>query len=79
MDKDYMDYKDFDMSGAKRGIHPIIARLQQNNSSEVPPMDLSNLFETDILEAMKSRANRPQELLHINAVLRALLNTMPTT
>lgn len=79
MDKDYEDYKNFDMSGAKRGIPPIIKKLQQSNREINSSIELSNLFENDVLEAMKLRANRPQELLHINAVLRVLLETMPTT
>lgn len=41
MDKDYQDYKDFDMSGATRGTPPQIAKLKANSDNAWLDEDLS--------------------------------------
>lgn len=41
MDKDYQDYKDFDMSGATRGTPPHIAKLKANSDNAWLDEDLS--------------------------------------
>lgn len=69
MDKDYQDYKDFDMTGATRGIPPQIARLQKQSET---PSD-SHLIEPDVWQLIRQNAGNPVQIAKINTVLRAML------
>lgn len=72
MDKDYQDYKDFDMSGATRGIPPQIARLQAKHKTEQIQSEV-DLIEPDVWQLLRQKASDPQEIAKVNGVLRALL------
>ncbi|STZ13735.1 Uncharacterised protein [Moraxella caviae] len=48
MDKDYQEYKDFDMTGAIRGIPPQIARLQAKNQTNVKT-EQARLLDDDVM------------------------------
>lgn len=66
MDKDFEDYKDFDMSGAVRGIPEHIRKLQARKREEA----VSNLFEPDVCDLLIKHKDEKER---INAMLRLLL------
>lgn len=72
MDKDYQDYKDFDMSGAKRGIPPQVARLQAKHKAEHTQSD-TDLIEPDVWQLIRKHAQNPTQIAKINGVLRTML------
>lgn len=70
MDKDYQEYKDFDMSGATRGVPVQIARLQAIQSE--PSSDI-HLIEPDVWQLIRQHAQNPVQIAKINGVLRTML------
>lgn len=71
MDKDYEDYKDFDMSGATRGLHPHIARLKQKNAlSASQPVEA---IEADVWQLIKQH-NNAQDMAKMNRMIRVLFS-----
>lgn len=69
MDK---DYQDFDMTGAKRGIPPQIARLQVQNKAKAE-IDERLLIEPDVWQLILKKADNATEIARVNQVLRAML------
>lgn len=70
MDKEAEYYENFDMRGAKRGIHPVIKALQQKNAAETTPPPI---FEADVVALLYRHADNRQDVQRINGILRALL------
>lgn len=62
IDKDYEDYKDFDMSGATRGIHPIIKAKQAENQAQ------KQGFDEDILDWISKQDKDTRD--YINGMVR---------
>lgn len=75
MDKDYQEYKDFDMTGATRGIPPQIARLQAKRKAEREQQGQSEIspIEPDVWQLILKKANNATEMAKINQVLRIML------
>lgn len=75
MDKDYQEYKDFDMTGAVRGIPPQVARIQAKNRAKnqtQEPLNFIEIFEPDVQELI-SKLKDKQTLEDINGFLRVYL------
>lgn len=68
MDKDYQEYKDFDMSGAVRGVPPQIARLQAKAKAE---REQKTLIDDDVWQLIQ-QSQDPRKADKINGVLRAM-------
>lgn len=66
MDKDYDDYKDFDMTGATRGIPTPIARLQKQAQIQPEP----SLIDPDVWQLIKAKADDKQKIADMNGFLR---------
>lgn len=70
MDKEAEYYENFDMRGAKRGVHPVIKSLQEKNAAGTTP---PHIFAADVVALLHQHANNSQDVQRINGVLRALL------
>lgn len=70
MDKDYQDYKDFDMTGATRGIPPQIARLQAKYQAEASN-EQSKVLDDDVLAWACTQDQSTRH--YINEMIRGLM------
>lgn len=73
IDKDYEDYKNFDMSGATRVIHPYIKRLQQQNQSKQSQITTqpTEAIDNDVWQLIKQHLHNAQEMAKMNNMIRA--------
>lgn len=76
MDKDYQDDKDFDMTGATRGIPPQIARRQAKHKTEQEPSAQGefSLIEPDVWQLIRQNADKASQIAKVNGVLRLMLS-----
>ncbi|OOR85822.1 hypothetical protein B0181_11890 [Moraxella caviae] len=71
MDKDYQEYKDFDMTGAIRGIPPQIARLQAKNQTNVKT-EQARLLDDDVMAWVVRQDQDTKNI--INQMIRGMMS-----